>query len=277
MNKNALYLCFFITLIFVPKYTESGISKTCLIKEEIITNSNNTAPDGFGSQFQEIICAVIYAELNNKKYVYTPFTKMDHNYNNDPDFIARKEQLINFIGNFEIINENHVMYENINHKAFFDANVVKCAKSLSLKKIKKIFRANKDTNNYFKNKNFNIAIHLRRPNPHDSRISGTNLADNLYYNIINKLRIIYSSKKPIFHLYSQGNSENFAMFNYHDTILHLNESVEDTFTSMVLADVLVAGTSSFSHTAAILSENIVYYIPFMHVPLPHWISVDTLL
>ena len=62
-----------------------------------------------------------------------------------------------------------------------------------------------------------------------------------------------------------------------DIILHLNESVEDTFTAMVLADILVTSRSSFSYTAAILSEGIVYYMPFWHPPLPGWISVNEIL
>ena len=45
---------------------------------------------------------------------------------------------------------------------------------------------------------------------------------------------------------------------------------------MVLADVLVAGASSFSYTAGILAEGTVYYTPFWHEPLPHWISIETL-
>jgi hypothetical protein len=58
--------------------------------------------------------------------------------------------------------------------------------------------------------------------------------------------------------------------------MHINESVENTFTGMVLADVLVTAASSLSYTAGILSEGIVYYIPFWHVALPHWISINTL-
>jgi hypothetical protein len=45
---------------------------------------------------------------------------------------------------------------------------------------------------------------------------------------------------------------------------------------MVLADILVTGASSFSYTAGLLSEGIVYYIPFWHAPLPHWTPVDVL-
>lgn len=245
--------------------------------EHVVTNPERN--DGFGGQFQTIIASAIYAELNNKKYVYTPFKTMAHNYNNDPDFILKKEWLINFIDNFETINENHTVTNRhatyfIN---FFDSHVAACANSLVLKKIKKIFRANKKTDNYFNNQNLNIAIHIRRPNPRDDRITGTDTPDTIFLNIINQLRIIYTSKNPLFHLYSQGNKENFRLFDAPNIILHLDESTENTFIAMVLADVLVVGASSFSYAAGLLSEGTVYCLPFWHSPLPHWIPVTALL
>jgi hypothetical protein len=199
---------------------------------------------------------------------------MDHNYNNDANFIAKKEWLINFLDNFEI-NKNHNATPQQNCKNFFDANVVNCANSLSLKQIKQIFRANKNRNNYFNNEYLNIAVHIRRPNSHDVRPQGSDTPNRVFLNIIKKLRRIYSKKKPLFHVYSQGSRENFKIFEASDVILHLNEPIEDTFIAMVFADVLVAGTSSFSYAAGLLSEGIVYYIPFWHTPLPQWKNAIT--
>ncbi|MFA6066646.1 MAG: hypothetical protein WC707_05700 [Candidatus Babeliaceae bacterium] len=260
MKKKLLSIHLFITIALGQQ-------------EDVITNPQQA--DGFGSQFQAIISSVIYAELHNLTYVYTPFHMMEHNYDNADDFIAKKEQLINFIDNFES-NKNYDAYSQISYKAFVDANIAACAASESLKKIKKIFRANKNTHNYFNNQNFNIAIHIRRPNSHDNRISGANTPDNAFLYIIRRLRTIYAAKNPLFHLYSQGDSESFKAFTAHDTVLHINDPVEETFTAMVLADVLVTGASSFSYAAGLLSEGTVYYIPFWHNPLPHWISVNML-
>ncbi len=232
--------------------------------------------DGFGSQFLGIIGSVIVAELGNMQYVYTPFKTMEHNYNNDPNFLIKKEWLINFIDNFEL-SKNNTRVLGSTSFFYFEENLAKLANSFSLKKIKYIFRANKNINKYFNNENLNIAVHIRRPNPHDNRIWGADTPDAVFLNIINKLRIIYSSKKPLFHIYSQGNNENFKTFDALDVVLHINASIEDSFTSMVLADVLVTSLSTFSYTAGLLSEGVVYYIPFVVDPLPHWISVDTLL
>ncbi len=267
-----IWLCmqlFIITIFGLQQYTTCNVSTQ---NKEIVTNTERS--DGFGAQFQTIIATVIYAESNNKKYVYTPFKRVAHNYYNVPDFIKKKEWLINFIGNFEINTGNARPIVNLIQ--FFEKNLIRCANSHALKKIKNIFRANKNVNDYFNNEHLNIAIHVRRPNPHDDRIQGANTADNVFLTTINRLRVMYSSKNPLFHLYSQGNRENFTTFNAQDVVLHLNESIEDTFSSMVLADVLVTGASSFSYAAGLLSEGIVYYMPFWHSPLPHWIPISKL-
>jgi hypothetical protein len=239
------------------------------------TITNPKLTDGFGAQFQAIISSVIYAELNNYRYVYTPFCSMEHNYFNDTEFLAKKEHLINFIGNFEI-NTDTTTYSTTACKAFFDAHVSPCAQSVSLTKIKEIFRANKNSTNDFGNNNLNIVIHIRRHNQHDSRTLGTDTPDKFFMDMIKSLRTVYAKQNPLFHIHSQGNITDFNVFRAPDTVLHLNESIEDTFTAMVLADVLVISQSSFSYTAGLLSDGIVYYIPFWHSPLPHWSSIEQL-
>ncbi len=236
--------------------------------------TNFSQYDGFGSQFQLIIAAAVYAELQKRDFVYTPFQRMEHNYNNDPQFIAKKEQFINFIDNFPLNTGNADSV--VNYKEFFDNNIVRCSQAAVLKKIKTIFRSNKQTSNYFNNTNLNIVIHLRRPNPHDIRKDGADTPDALFAKIIDKLRLIYAARNPLFHIQSQGSPALFECFKAPDVVLHLDESVEDAFLSMVLADVLVTSRSSLSYTAGLLSEGVVYYIPFWHKPLLHWISVDSL-
>ena len=263
MRHILAYLCAFMLVTFEQR--------TCQAKK-FATNLERA--DGFGAQFQTIIYSVIYAEFHNMEYLYNPFKSIEHNYNNDPNFIEKKEWLINFINNFEIYKEDAAKLEWATVIHFFEQNLDKCVTSYALKKIKNIFRLNKNVNNYFNKEYLNIVIHIRRPNPNDNRIDGTNTDDTLFLNIIDKLRITYASANPLFHIQSQGNPEKFSAFKSSDIILHLNESVEDAFTSMVLADVLVTSRSSFSYTAAILSEGTVYYIPFWHPPLPGWIVVD---
>ena len=83
--------------------------------------TNNGQSDGFGSQFQGLISTVIYADLHQKQFAYTPFRIMEHNYDRDPEFIAKKEKLINFIGSFPIadIANNIKKYLLMDHCLIF--------------------------------------------------------------------------------------------------------------------------------------------------------------
>ena len=87
---------------------------------------------------------------------------MEHNYDSDVDFLLKKEQLINFINHFEINKETKVVsplsvYTCIK---FFEDNLEKCANSNSLKKIKEIFRLNKNKRDYLYTRR---RIFIKRP------------------------------------------------------------------------------------------------------------------
>ncbi len=242
-----------------------------LYANSIVTNP--IRGDGFGAQYQTLIYSIIYAELTGNTFAYSPFRSMEHNYDNDPDFIKKKEWLVNLIGYFPI-NQNIHLQEKFpywNYISFFESHLHEAANSNSLKKIKELFRKNKKREEYFDPEQFHIALHIRRPNPHDCRIDGSDTPDQVYLRIIEELRMTYPPQKSVFHIYSQGNKEDFRrIYSGSDIVFHINETIEDTFSSLVLADVLVTSRSSFSYTAAILSEGIVYYLPFWHPPLSHW-------
>ncbi len=251
-----------------------------LIQSSIYANSgkivtNSPRWDGFGSQFLCLIGSVINAELHNCIFEYTPFTKMEHNYTNDPKYLEKKEWLINFIGNFTIAKPNTPYAQCNYHHEKNGGKVI--SESKSLKKIKKIFQSNKDIKNYLDTERFNIAVHVRRPNSHDNRLDGADTPDHTFLEIIAALRRKYKDKNPLFLIFSQGKNTQFKQYETNDTILRLNESIEDTFTSMVFADVLVAARSAMSYVAGLLSEGTVYYIPFSCKPLPHWILAFDLL
>ena len=61
--------------------------------------------DGFGSQFQKFLFGIPYIEMNDNIFVYTPIKKMDHNYDNDPLFIEKIENLMNIKNNYLNIND----------------------------------------------------------------------------------------------------------------------------------------------------------------------------
>lgn len=236
----------------------------------VLTNSRQW--DGFGAQYLLLIGSLIDAELKQCEFKYTPFTKMEHNYTNDSHFLEKKEWLINFIGNFDVATPGGTPIAACNYHHREDGGAI-IANSASLQKAKKLFRANKQGINRIYPDGFNIAVHVRRPNSHDSRLDGSDTSDQLFLRIIAALRGEYHDKNPLFHIFSQGASEKFTCYEADDTILHIDETIEDSFISMVFADVLVAARSAFSYVAALISEGEIYYIPFGCKPLPYWISV----
>ncbi|MFI5333718.1 MAG: hypothetical protein ACHQT8_00950 [Chlamydiales bacterium] len=242
--------------------------------EEFVTNPLRS--DGFGAQFQTIIYAMLYAEMNQQTFLYSPFVSMEHNYDNDPDFIKKKEWLANVIDYFPH-NNDVALQTKISVRdfvVFFDQNIGQCIETSAFKNIKEIFRVNKDRSRYFDDEHLHIAGHIRRSNSHDNRVDGTDTPDSVYLNIINNLRQKYLTQRPLFHIYSQGRPKKFRKtFLGDDIVLHINASIEETFTSMVLADVLVLSRSSFSYTAGLLSNGTVYYMRFWVSPLPSWIEV----
>jgi hypothetical protein len=276
--QDTKYGSFFFLIVFLTPHNP-------IITQNKKAVINCERRDGLGANVQQIIGAALFAELNNNyDFFYQPFKRMAHNYGGKEDdsvFLSNKEKLLNLIGNFPVVNDaieqGYEIYVQ-EFENFLNANICKCEQSQILKKIKKVFRANKDRDNYFDTNFFNIAIHIRRANQHDSRIYGTDVPNCFYLEIINKLREIYLDRYPLlFHIYSQGEINNFVEFKSPDIVLHINESADDAYAAMALADVLVAGRSSFSYTAGYLSDSTVYYIPYMHAPLPHWIPLEELL
>jgi len=242
---------------------------------KVVTNPNKLG-DGFGENLKLLMFSVMYAEINDCKFVYSPFKLMEHNYDNDPEYSQKKEFLINFIKNFEnVSDEPHHVLNSFELLRFFHLNVEQCSKSKSLNLMRMLFRAGKE--NPFDGSFTNIAIHIRRMNAHDyNRTGGNNktampgmdVPNELYLGLIEQLRGSYSNTK--FHIYSQGNPDEFNVFKNDYTVLHINENLEDTFTQMVLADMLIAAPSALSYTAAFLSANTIYYIEFCNLPLPSW-------
>jgi len=104
-------------------------------------------------------------------------------------------------------------------------------------------------------------------------LEGADVPDEVFLKIINWLRQTYTArgKSCLFHIYTQETkTSNLARYKAADVVLHADESIEDTFTGLVLANALVISPSSFSYAAAILSEGDVYYQRFWHPPLPGW-------
>lgn len=228
---------------------------------KIVTNGKKT--DGFGAQAQSIYFSILYAQLHGYKFIYNPITEMEHNIFGDASFIEKAENLMNlssYIG--DMLDAEYLdtsIYEEV------ESNLDR----LDFSKIKELYWEGKDTDE-FKNDKFNIAVHVRRFNSRDCRVEGTDTPDEYFLYVIKRLREKYNGKPILFHIYSQGETEQFSAYQNEDTQLHLDEDMFDTFRQMVAADVLVTSASSFSYTAALLSDGDIMYLPFWHKGKKEW-------
>jgi hypothetical protein len=228
--------------------------------------------DGFGAQYQSIIFCILFSEMEKLKFAYRPFEKMEHNYDSEPFFIEKKEELINLKGNF--INYNQIQNsEIVNFDLSYiyksvENNLDLCLSSMSFNDIKKSFYKNKIIPK--KSNGKIVSIHIRRPNIYDIGTYGYS-DDEYYLNAIREVRKKYSDIEKI-KIYSQGSLNDFKKYIDSDLEFHLNESIENTFVDLVFSDVLILSKSSFSYCAGLLTDGDVYYLPFWHKPKNSWLK-----
>ena len=232
--------------------------------------------DGFGSQFQTLLHMIYYAAANNVEYIHIPIKTIDHNYSNDPLYVRSMEEFM-CIGLFKRIDEldpsspiRHISNEECRN--YFQQDVDKAMCHSSLNAYKSTFLSNINTNHY-NNGKFNIALHIRRGDVQPDYNGGRYTSNEFYLAQMQYLSEIYADKDILFHIYSEGSEEEFACFTNSNTVLHLNEDVKSTFIGLIASDVLVQSKSSFSYVAGLLTNGIVYHIPFWHPPLSKWISI----
>jgi len=232
-----------------------------------------TAVDGFGSQYQKIIESYIFCKMNNLNFAYTPLNIVEHNYDNDPSFNIKLEKLMNIKDNIINVNDsmniNYIEYSIQIHKNFSE-NIDMYCNSVHMQYIKDCFWKNKEKD-FFKNGKTNISIHIRRENVCDRGQAGDRVTtpNEYYLNIMNNIRQKYTNIQ--FHIYSQGDIEQFNDLDKEDVIFNLNKDIYTTFIGLVAGNILVTSPSSLSYTAAMLSDGIVYYRSFWHSPRKEWI------
>jgi len=262
----------------------------------IVLTNREEKNDGFGENFKNIILTMTYAEYKKLGFVYFPFKELCHS--TDNTFVSKMEEVINLKNYVELNNQKNIEKYNVCYVPklqllhFFDNNISFFEKSNTLKLIKTAFKIKHINPWKIKSSGeINIAIHIRRCDAYDFYLCGDtnaisnfdgktnidrlNVPSNLYTLIIKQFLAAFPNCK--IHIYSQSyykNSEKeFNIYKSIDetkVILHINEELDKTFVSMVFADILVMSPSALSYVAALLSDNIIYYIPFSSPPLSHW-------
>jgi FkbM family methyltransferase len=161
--------------------------------------------------------------------------------------------------------------------AAIEADMEGYFQSAAFRRFKERFLAGKTRR--FDTTRMHVAVHIRRLGHFETeqgrfREGTHDVPNSEYLSIMNRIRSEYPGREIEFHVYSQGQVENFSELASEQTTFHLNEKILDTFTDMIFADVLVTCRSSFSYTAALLSDNTIYYMPFWHPPRAHWLRTD---
>ena len=235
--------------------------------------------DGFGAQYQRIIeyYIVVVCKYGINSIHYTPITYLEHNYDNSNKFIDKIENLINIKKNVHMV-ETNIKYKQIDLGIIlseFEQNIDYYCQSDPMNFIKKCFWENKTKKLVFNNDKINIAVHIRRGNIHDRGQAGARITtpNEYYLNIMNGIRNKYKEhdKELQFHIYSQGEMNNFAILQKDDVIFHLDEDICKTFIELVGADILVTSPSSLSYVAALISDGEIYFKQFWHKPKSDWI------
>jgi hypothetical protein len=178
---------------------------------------------------------------------------------------------------------------------YIERNIDRCMKSKSMARIKELYWRNKDRSRERARVyridtaaaataacgyTHHLAAHIRRPNCDDTRPNGGEEYANEYYiRSLLTIRDTYlkgnADIRIQFHIYSQGSEDKFTEFTSHniigrDVILHLNDSNEDTYLGMTLADILITSASSYSYSAAFFCDGDIYYTKFWHTPCSWW-------
>jgi hypothetical protein len=248
--------------------------------------------DGFGAQFQNIIADILYTYNNTKHaYVFPNIASFEHNYTKDSGFTERLVRYMNMRSHFSlpsIVSPRYVkQLSTMITYPFVEANLGRLLKSPTMKLIKSIFYADKNTP--FDTQYYNVAVQIRRFNNMDTRIAGTDTPHSYYQGLMNHIRATHgvntTDKRPLrFHIYSQTTKtdteavfqETYGSAN-DDTELHLNGDVLPAFHGMVFADALICSVSSYSYCAALLSNGVIYYKRFWHKPADFWLIGDDIL
>lgn len=243
-----------------------------------ITNVHSLT-DGFGETLKFVILSIFFADLTGSIFHYTPFQPtMEHNYDQDPLFLSKKESMMGFYKIFPLSNPTFFAYSPLSKFSllhYFEMYGDRLLISPSFQKCKQVFfegRGRPRATPY-------AAIHIRRMNVLDKSrsskmIEGCDVPEYIYVQIIELIRK-FDPKLEI-HIFSQGSKEDFellsSIFNIH---WHLEETVESTFLDMAFADLLVVAPSALSYTAALYSnsKHIWFIQSEVFRPLPHWCPV----
>ena len=276
----------------------------------ITYNANNFHNDGMGAQYQRMIAIISLCNYcksgNNIEYVHTPITKIEHipteleiyqiedyfgfskTFTNINDVFINETVEINVISDFRVIIElskkSKELQKNILLKTalifgivekyiYMYENTIEFLRSICSRSPSSF------SSFYTKPTGKNVAVHIRRG---DVTLNTTNRDILIRYTPVEYfkdliLQMQLQTPTLNFYIFTELTVENQHEFEIFRDISNV-EIISDnrtlnTFQHLVSADILVTCKSSFSYISAIYNPNMVYYLPFWHQPLSHWIKL----
>jgi len=250
--------------------------------------------DGIGAQVQAVFSTILFAQEFSMTYAHTPFGEIwsDHSSREWDDFfnLGKDELSVNDIDveSLTVVHISHpllikfrdnTLYVVEHCHSFVDSgNNARLYSTVSDKFVKKYQSSPKDKyESYYENGKLNIAIHVRRGDVSREGVHGERYTENSYYKmLLGNIQHLLDDLKidSSIHLYSQGSIEDFSELEELPIHYHLDECVFTTFNNLVASDVIVTSKSTYSYSAALLSEAVIIYEPFWHKPLADWLPVS---
>ena len=263
-----------------------------------IVNISSWRGDGLGSQLTDTMKYIAFYRKNSSKfhYYYVPwdFTIHKDSTQNNNNSLYSIEKFMN-IGqgerNIHNINDEcicclwNILWENdLTYQTtyLFDNDTLKYLKEKYWRNKLNIY-----LNEIYDRNEFNVGVHIRRG---DATQHNRGLNDKYYITIMKYIfdqQIKINKTKVItFYIYTQRIGFNKTHFEnilndmdmYKHKLFKLKYKIELslnlTFHGLIICDALIMSKSAFSFGAAILSNaKYVYYAPWLHRPLKHWIYV----
>jgi hypothetical protein len=248
--------------------------------------------DGGGAQMQAIYSTMLYARCSGFVYLHTPIVSVEHNALGEPDWAEKWERAFS-AGQGEFQSES------------FDLDAVKQIPATSrmspvpppppepILLLASECHWYADTHadfyaliqpqlkrRYHRNSppiarpddRLIVAVHIRRGDVTEQDTDRFTPNEIVAFQI-NQLSSALAPFRREFHVFSEGREGDFGPVRER-AVLHLGGDVFECLQHLIGADIFVMAKSSFSYTAALLSQGIVIYSPFWHAPLQQWIAVD---
>jgi hypothetical protein len=123
-----------------------------------------------------------------------------------------------------------------------------------------------------------VAVHIRRGDV-CSENANTSIRFTSNSEVLDKVRTVQQVLNEWglafqVHVLSEGREDDFGELRDIMPRWHLNSCAIEAFDRLVRADILIAAKSSFSYAAALLNSGVIFYDPFWHKPMSHWIVND---